>query len=895
MNATCYSRDELRNFTLGRLQETLARSIESHIDVCPACEETVAILDDATDSLLRELRTGARQELDAPSANEPALQMAMAELEQVNVAQLASEQFPDHQHSGDTPLKLRDYELIEPLGFGGMGTVYRARHARLERMVALKLLPARRMQDPSAVTRFQREMRAIGQLDHSSIVRATDAGEVDGHHFLAMELVDGADLGRIVRRTGPIDVANACELIRLAAIGMQYAHDRLIIHRDLKPSNLMLTGDGKLKILDLGLALLASQNGTVDELTTVGQLMGTLDYMAPEQFGDCHAVDHRVDVYSLAATLYKLLSGRAPYSGDDFRTPLQKLKGIATSDPLPIRDLLPSLDLGLASLIHHALHRNPNERIAAASVLAEQLKKYTQEANLQALWHARQASLQEDIGRIQINEVSPQAPFIELQSRGANSPVPRPSRPIDRVSPPSSNDNNWRRFLMAALGMAGCLFFGLAIYIATNRGTLTVESPRDDLQLQVVRSGKIYKQLTVNKGKASWSLALGEYEVKLTHPADSLTIQNGEFTLRRGEEQIATISAKQHTAASPAAATTQAPGIAISTAPPAAAGEQSSGPRYENYTFAQWRDIFLNERSPNRRGTAVQAMLALADGNNLREAIDTIYENSSYRERTFGFKDETRNEVNTIYQLIHDFVHDETHRKVYALKRWLAEDSRQADGYKALLKIGRPNDAKDREIVRQIINAGLAHQNDLESVSAAICALHHAAWMSDVPDRIRRTLQASTSRNRQAQLAFLLVLLGQEQPAEIQLLTELATNPRSDSWSRDTGLAGLLWLGPRAKSAAEPLIATLKDPKIELRQDFGLLQRHWQRSHQEPHLSNLLQQTAQPSSFHTAATRRQLGTSSRNTPRSSGDGNRLHWLRKPRRNEDTLGGTDFAA
>ena len=319
MNPTCYSRDELQAFALGKLNEAEAQSVEQHIDDCAVCEETVAILDDATDSLLRELRTGRDAAIEQPPV-EKEYERAIQELQQVDLAREIGSSSNlratndkmelDGRMGGELePVRIRDYELIEPLGYGGMGTVYRARHTRLEKLIALKLLPARRVPDELAVTRFRREMRAIGQLDHPSIVRATDAGEVDGHHFLAMELVDGVDLGKLVRQTGPLNGSNASALARLTALGMQYAHDRGIVHRDLKPSNLMLTQDGSLKILDLGLALLTTGGaGTVDELTTVGQLMGTLDYMAPEQFGDSHSVDLRADVYSLGATLYKLLT-----------------------------------------------------------------------------------------------------------------------------------------------------------------------------------------------------------------------------------------------------------------------------------------------------------------------------------------------------------------------------------------------------------------------------------------------------------------------------------------------------------------------------------------------------------------------------------------------------------
>ena len=160
-------------------------------------------------------------------------------------------------------------------------------------------------------------MKALGRLDHPSIVRAMDADDEDGTHYLVMEYVDGIDLSEVVRRCGPLRVPEACELIRQAASGLQYIHEHGCVHRDIKPSNLMLTPAGQVKVLDLGLALLLSEQPAGGELTGSGQAMGTADYMAPEQILDSHGVDIRADIYSLGCTLYKLLVGRAPFSRCD--------------------------------------------------------------------------------------------------------------------------------------------------------------------------------------------------------------------------------------------------------------------------------------------------------------------------------------------------------------------------------------------------------------------------------------------------------------------------------------------------------------------------------------------------------------------------------------------------
>ena len=210
---------------------------------------------------------------------------------------------------------IRDYQLLAKLGEGGMGAVYKALHTKLQKVVAIKVLPAGRMNDPQAVQRFEREMQAVGRLSHPNIVGAHDAGEHEGTNFLVMEHVAGIDLSELIRNVGPLPIADACELARQAAVGLQHAHEHDLVHRDIKPSNLMLAPDGQVKILDLGLARL--HMGNLPELTSTGQMMGTLDYIAPEQTGDAHDVDIRADIFSLGATLYKLLTGVTPYSDPD--------------------------------------------------------------------------------------------------------------------------------------------------------------------------------------------------------------------------------------------------------------------------------------------------------------------------------------------------------------------------------------------------------------------------------------------------------------------------------------------------------------------------------------------------------------------------------------------------
>ena len=307
----CYTRAELQDFMLGKLPVPKSEEITAHLDQCPTCEDTVVGLEKASDTLVNLLAGSDGDSSPAAYQENPDYDRA------ATAAQQVINSWMNHTDSippSSVDQTIGDYEIIETIARGGMGSVFRARHTRLEKEVAIKILPERKMQSPDAIARFSREMKIIGQMSHPTMVAATDAGADDGVHYLVMELVDGFDLGKLVRRCGPLQVADACELIRQSALGIQYAHEQDVVHRDVKPSNLMLANNSKVKVLDLGLATLGGLTGTVDELTTVGQLMGTLDYMAPEQCGNSHPVGAACDVYGLGATLYKLIAGVAPYS-----------------------------------------------------------------------------------------------------------------------------------------------------------------------------------------------------------------------------------------------------------------------------------------------------------------------------------------------------------------------------------------------------------------------------------------------------------------------------------------------------------------------------------------------------------------------------------------------------
>ena len=284
------------------------------------------------------------------------------------VTQFQAEQFLQGKWKGFT---IGKYRVLERIGAGGMGTVYLCEHAVVGRKVAVKVLPSSQSSNPTARARFYREARAAGVATHPNLVKAHDVDEENGIHFLVMDYVDGSSLQAIVARFGPLSIPRAANYIAQAALGLQAAADAGLVHRDVKPANIMLERNGTIRVLDLGLARFYEDN--TDPLTLKydeNNVLGTADYVSPEQAIDSHDVDIRADIYSLGATFYFLLTGQTPFPMGRIS---QKLIWLQVKQPTAIRDLRPEVPAGLAAVVEKMMAKKPEDRYSTPGEVAKRL------------------------------------------------------------------------------------------------------------------------------------------------------------------------------------------------------------------------------------------------------------------------------------------------------------------------------------------------------------------------------------------------------------------------------------------------------------------------------------------------------------------------------------------
>jgi serine/threonine protein kinase len=348
----------------------------------------------------------------------------------------------------DIPPSLRQhprYRVLKLLGSGGMGAVYLAEHLVMGRRVALKTINASLLSSAGSVARFHREVQAAAKLSHANVVTAHDAEQSGDVHFLVMEFVEGVNLADYVRLKGPLTVPRACGAVCQAALGLQHAHEQGLVHRDIKPANLMLTNKGRVKVLDFGLAHFVRQEEArrEGELTGSGVILGTADYIAPEQTSSGRSVDTRADIYSLGCTLYFLLTGRVPFPGG---TVIEKMIHHAADDPPLIAGVRRDLPPALATAVHKMMAKRPEDRFQTPGEVVKALRPFVTGATDQTVPLATAASESAptvEAARAAANTL--ESPFEGLDV--SDSLPAQPARPRPARKPPGS-----RRIQIVAAG-----------------------------------------------------------------------------------------------------------------------------------------------------------------------------------------------------------------------------------------------------------------------------------------------------------------------------------------------------------------------------------------------------------------------------------------------------------
>jgi WD40 repeat protein len=499
----------LQSFGLGQLQAAEASVIEEHVSHCEACARTVAQV--SSDTFIERLRVAREPAPDSQATLPPVAERPAPLPESAGTSADA----PDSTALPPELLQHPRYRVLTLLGAGGMGAVYKAEHRLMERVVALKVVAQAVVSNEAYVERFRREVKAAALLSHPNIVAAHDAEQAGDVHFLVMEYVEGTDLARWVADRGPLPVAEACAYARQCAAGLQHAHEHGMIHRDIKPHNLMRTRDGTVKILDFGLARLAAEAGSAPgNVTAQGTILGTVDYLAPEQADDARQADIRSDIYSLGCTLYHLLSGRPPFPKG---TLVQKVMAHQERQPQSLLELRPDVPPDLLRVIERMMAKLPERRYQTPAEVCSALEPFA----------GGTAIL--DLGRLSRKPARSRPP---VQGNEATLEA-QPAKPSRR--------GRWPIAVAGLLLVLGGLAAAVAVYrIQTDNGELVISSEDPDVEVVIKQNGKLV-QIIDTKTNKEVTLHSGLYELELKGNPMELKLSLDRVTIRRGETVLATV------------------------------------------------------------------------------------------------------------------------------------------------------------------------------------------------------------------------------------------------------------------------------------------------------------------------------------------------------------------
>jgi serine/threonine protein kinase/formylglycine-generating enzyme required for sulfatase activity len=496
----CPGPNDLMRFLSGRLPASEAEPIEEHLKNCPQCIDSLGKL------AAEETLVGSAENTDVePVAAENTLVGKLIEKLKGISADTDATLAPRSECSNDAAVLAGHprYRVLELLGVGGMGSVYKAEHLLMQRPVALKIINRSLTNSALAVERFEREVVAAAQLTHPNIVTAFDAERWDDTHFLAMEYVEGISLQQVIARQGPLPIGVTAAYIAKAAQGLQHAFERGMAHRDIKPHNIMLTTDGQIKILDFGLARFVRENTAQGGMTQEGSLLGTPDYIAPEQVRDTHGADIRSDIYSLGCTFYALLAGRPPFPTGNA---IEKVMSHLERAPQPISEIRADVPGELVQVLERMIAKDPADRYQTPEEAVLALTPFMEDNN-------------------PVNMAKSDSTAIEPMPAGARSRSPRRRRPL----------------LIATIGVTLVALAGFVIYLVTDKGEIAIVSEDPNVEITISNGGKVVNILDA-KTKTKATFNTGDYSISLSGSAPNVKIEGPTtFHLYRGESRIVTI------------------------------------------------------------------------------------------------------------------------------------------------------------------------------------------------------------------------------------------------------------------------------------------------------------------------------------------------------------------